>query len=103
MINVPHPYDDFYRDPLLFLMLWCSCVFIPLLLINDIDNERINSINESNADTDFQISLVNLHNPLNDKLIMTQILVQTKQNEEHQYQNDQIKQQKLLEVSCTLD
>lgn len=47
----------------------------------------------------FKFPFVNLHNPLNDKLIMTQILVQTKQNEEHQYQNDQIKQQKLLEVS----
>ena len=51
----------------------------------------------------FKFPFVNLHNPLNDKLIMTQILVQTKQTEEHQNQNDQIKQQKLLEVSCTLD
>lgn len=51
----------------------------------------------------FKFPFVNLHNPLNDKLVMTQIKVQMKQTEEHQYQNDRIKQQKLQEVSCNLD
>jgi hypothetical protein len=51
----------------------------------------------------FKIPFVNLHNPFPDKLIMTQMLDRIKRTAEQKYQHDRIKQQKLLEVSCSLD